>query len=349
MKHQSTPQILLGPDSLQQLPALLEGHKVLLVHAHRPVEDGLLEQVRVLLTSHHIQHENLGQILPNPKYRSVKRGIRHCRRTDCDFILSLGGGSTLQCARGIALGVRFKGDIRSFWTGKSRPGKALPVACVLTNPATGDELTDACTLVLKGKQRTIHAPQAACRFAILDPRLSILPWYPTMNQGFALYVRAFAAALSSREPDLTACVDVMKRVLECIRSLSTDLSDLEARSALFEAGVLSHKLKSTDPTGYIQLAQDLAFACSLPEGTALSSLFPAWLHSLARTDNERLETIARLVYGNGTDLLTQTSQLLGDMKLAGSLPEAGLSLSRKELKSFTDSRYLQKILLAANK
>lgn len=187
------------------------------------------------------------------------------------------------------------------------------------------------------------------RGELLDPRLSILPWYPTMNQGFALYVRAFAAALSSREPDLTACVDVMKRVLECIRSLSTDLSDLEARSALFEAGVLSHKLKSTDPTGFIQLAQDLAFACSLPEGTALSSLFPAWLHSLVRTDNERLETIARLVYGNGTDLLTQTSQLLGDMKLAGSLPEAGLSLSRKELKSFTDSRYLQKILLAANK
>ncbi|WP_304737370.1 iron-containing alcohol dehydrogenase [Dubosiella newyorkensis] len=103
--------IEIGPDSLSKLPALIKAHgtKVLLVHGHRPLEDGLLQKVRVLLNEEHVPHANLGQILPNPKYSSVKRGIEVARKEKCDIILALGGGSTLQCAKGIALGVPYQG------------------------------------------------------------------------------------------------------------------------------------------------------------------------------------------------------------------------------------------------
>lgn len=169
-------QIVLGPKSIDQLPELLAkaGHKVLLVHGHRPVEDGLLATVRLILNQAGFPHANLGQILPNPKYESVKRGIETARKEDCDIILSLGGGSTLQCAKGIALGLYYKGDVWDFWTGKKKPKKTAVVASVLTNPASGAELSSGCTIVRKGKQREIHLPSLVCDFAILDPTLSML-------------------------------------------------------------------------------------------------------------------------------------------------------------------------------
>ena len=83
MTQNYEPQLVTGPGSLQELPLLLQGQKVLLVHGHRPVEDGLLQKVRVLLEQHGIARENMGQILPDPTFKSVNRGIRLCRKTGC--------------------------------------------------------------------------------------------------------------------------------------------------------------------------------------------------------------------------------------------------------------------------
>lgn len=92
MTQNYEPQLVTGHGSLQELPLLLQGQKVLLVHGHRPVEDGLLQKVRVLLEQHGIARENMGQILPDPTFKSVKRGISLCRKTGCTMVLSLGGG-----------------------------------------------------------------------------------------------------------------------------------------------------------------------------------------------------------------------------------------------------------------
>ena len=350
MKQPNTPQILLGPDSLHQLPKLLEGHRVLLVHGHRPVEDGLLEQVRILLTENGIAHENMGQILPDPKYKSVKRGIRQARKTNCDYILSLGGGSTLQCARGIALGVPYKGDVWDFWAGKKKPGKALPVAAVLTNPATGNELSDKCTLVKKGKRKTFQSSALTCRFAILDPKLSVLPWYPTMNQGFTLFAHVFTSALSVPEERLAEYVDVLNRILESIQSLSENIDSIEARDSLFEAGVLSHKLRKPDPTGLMELSSELAFQYSLPRGTAISALFSAWWQGNYSRYTERMEQLGQKLFHCAPGrALENINVLLGHMKLADSLPAAGLQLSDKEVKSLTSDKNLRQILTVSSR
>lgn len=348
-----TPRLVLGPDSLQQLGDLIRenGHKVLLVHGHRPVEDGLLETVRCLLNKEGIPHANLGQILPNPKYGSVKRGIEVCRQEHCDLILSLGGGSTLQCAKGIALGALYKGDVWDFWTGRKKPTKALPVASILTDPATGDELNSSCTIVRKGKQRTIHSPQALCAFAILDPNLSQYPWYPTMCQGFELFVHDFSHAMDADEKGRKDAVDVLKQLLANIHALEKDLKNVEARDGLFRAGVLSHQLKSPSESGFTSLAGDLAFRFSLTRGTALSSLFLSWWDQLAKGRPEQLQLVAEDALGcNSLDKGRQAIvSLLQEMKMADSIPASGLTVTDKQLKGLTKDKSLRKILLTANR
>lgn len=125
--HENSQIIKIGPDSLEELPDLIQGcaHKALLVHGHRPVEDGLLTKVRILLNKEQVPYANMGQILPNPTYKSVKRGIKIARKENCDVIIALGGGSTLQCAKGIALGLHYKGDVWDFWTGKKNQRKPV--------------------------------------------------------------------------------------------------------------------------------------------------------------------------------------------------------------------------------
>lgn len=348
MTQNYEPQLVTGPGSLQQLPLLLEGQKVLLVHGHRPVEDGLLQKVRVLLEQHGIARENMGQILPDPTFKSVKRGIRLCRKTGCTMVLSLGGGSTLQCARGIALGVPYKGKIKDFWNGKKKPKKALAVAAVLTDPATGDELSDSCTLVKKGKQKKFRSPMLTCRFAILDPEQSQYPPYPTMNQGFVLVARLFACALEARDRQLPACREIMDGLLESIQGLETDIHNMEARTGLYKAGVQVHRLPVSDKSGLTTLAGDLAFACSLPLGTALSALFPAWWDVMMQKKPAQMQRISHILLGYGAQQGRQRMlSLISEMNLAASLPEAGLKLTARDIKGLTEDSMLRTVLQKA--
>lgn len=348
MTQNYEPQLVTGPGSLQELPLLLQGQKVLLVHGHRPVEDGLLQKVRVLLEQHGIARENMGQILPDPTFKSVKRGIRLCRKTGCTMVLSLGGGSTLQCARGIALGVPYKGKIKDFWNGKKKPKKALAVAAVLTDPATGDELSDSCTLVKKGKQKKFRSPMLTCRFAILDPEQSQYPPYPTMNQGFVLVARLFACALEARDRQLPACREIMDGLLESIQGLETDIHNMEARTGLYKAGVQVHRLPVSDKSGLTTLAGDLAFACSLPLGTALSALFPAWWDVMMQKKPAQMQRISHILLGCGAQRGRQRMlSLISEMNLAASLPEAGLKLTARDIKGLTEDSMLRTVLQKA--
>ena len=73
----------------------------------------------------------LGGVKPNPRSGLVYEGIELCRREKIDFILAVGGGSVIDTAKAIAIGVPYDGDFWDFFSGKV-PEQALPVGTVLT-------------------------------------------------------------------------------------------------------------------------------------------------------------------------------------------------------------------------
>lgn len=347
--------IEIGPDSLEQLPDLLKQHgkRVLLVHGHRPVEDGLLQTVRTLLNKAGFPHSNMGQILPNPKYGSVKRGIRIAQKDHCDIILALGGGSTLQCAKAVALGAKYDGDVWDFWTGKKEPEDALVIASVMTNPSSSSELRDSVTMVRKGEQKTIHTPYAQCAFAILDPKLSMYPPYPTMCQSMSLLADLTQAWLEGDDMERTLDSMLMKKLFESADALYKDSHDIESRNNLYWTGLLAHSTKLKTKSDLNTLANALSFAYSLPLGTALSALYPSWLGSLEKSQKEDLAKMGQELSGDASmdaaGCIAWLKEKVASMHLPLTLPETGAVLDGEMLKAVSKSKEQYALLCQANK
>ena len=115
------------------------GSKVLIHYGGGSAErSGLLGRVRESLNKSGISFIELGGVKPNPRDTLVYKGIDLCRSEGVDFILAVGGGSSIDSAKAIAAGVPYDGDFWDFYSGKSIE-KALPIGVVLTIAAAGSE------------------------------------------------------------------------------------------------------------------------------------------------------------------------------------------------------------------
>ena len=103
------------------------------------VRSGLIARVRESLEGAGLQVVELGGVRPNPRSGLVYQGIELCRAQGVDFILAVGGGSAIDSAKAIALGVPYEGDFWDFYCKKAVPQSALPLGVVLTMAAAGSE------------------------------------------------------------------------------------------------------------------------------------------------------------------------------------------------------------------
>ena len=164
-----------------------EGGTKVLIHygGGSAVRSGLLDRVKASLEAEGIGHVELGGVQPNPKSSLVYKGIELCRREGVDFILAVGGGSTIDSAKGIAAGVVYDGDFWDFYQGK-RIEKSLPVATILTIAAAGSE-GNGDTVVTKeveggNLKRDAHGDAIRPKFTILNPALTqTVPPYQTAS------------------------------------------------------------------------------------------------------------------------------------------------------------------------
>ncbi len=118
-----------------------------------------------------IAYTELSGIKPNPRLESVYKGINICRKENLDFILALGGGSVIDAAKAIAMGVKYSGDVWDFFTKDISCQAALPVGVVLTLAATGSEMNGNTVITREDTQRKLAYSSGLLRpaFSILDP------------------------------------------------------------------------------------------------------------------------------------------------------------------------------------
>ena len=93
---------------------------------------GLLSRIEASLDAAGIGYIELGGVKPNPRDTLVYEGIELCRKEGVDFILAVGGGSSIDSSKAIAMGVPYEGDFWDFYSGKAILQSALPVGTVLT-------------------------------------------------------------------------------------------------------------------------------------------------------------------------------------------------------------------------
>ena len=105
-------------------------HKVLLHYGGGSIKSsGLYERVVQSLQAAGVAFVELGGVKPNPLLSLVHEGIQLCRAQAVDLILAVGGGSVIDSAKAIAMGVPYQGDVWDFFTNKGRPPGSAAGRC----------------------------------------------------------------------------------------------------------------------------------------------------------------------------------------------------------------------------
>lgn len=165
-----------GKGQIENLSASIKqfgGSKVLLAYGGGSIKkNGVYLSVVEELKKGNIEFVECDGIRPNPPVQDVNKGINIYRQNACDFILAVGGGSTIDACKAMAAGVCYDGDVMDLMAdGKGEIKNAAPLASILTMAGTGSEL-DMGGVITAGenhKKHTIMHPLLYPKFSILDP------------------------------------------------------------------------------------------------------------------------------------------------------------------------------------
>lgn len=139
--YMTPTRLIFGRDAIAKLPEVMTqfGKKILLTYGGGSIKKiGLYQKVLEMLKGYDIVE--LPDIQPNPKYDpSVLDGVRLCKEHNVDVILSVGGGSVLDCSKAIAAGAKYDGDPWDLISYKVKAKAALPIVDIITLAATGSE------------------------------------------------------------------------------------------------------------------------------------------------------------------------------------------------------------------
>lgn len=139
--YMTPTRLIFGRDAIAKLPEVMTQFrkKILLTYGGGSIKKiGLYQKVLEMLKGYDIVE--LPGIQPNPKYDpSVLDGVRLCKEHNVDVILSVGGGSVLDCSKAIAAGAKYDGDPWDLISYKVKAKAALPIVDIITLAATGSE------------------------------------------------------------------------------------------------------------------------------------------------------------------------------------------------------------------
>ncbi len=178
-------RIIFGKGAIASLAEVLPTEaRILMTYGGGSIKvNGVYDQVRSAL--HGRDLIEFGGIEPNPTYETLMKAVDVCTRQDIDFLLSVGGGSTLDGTKFIAAAARFDaGDPWDILCKGAEVKSALPIGCVLTLPATGSESNRNAVVsrVSTQQKRAFGSPMVLPAFAILDPETTYsLPQRQTSN------------------------------------------------------------------------------------------------------------------------------------------------------------------------
>ncbi len=283
------------------------GSKVLIHYGGGSVvRSGLLGRVKASLEAENIPYVELGGVQPNPRSGLVYEGIKLCRAENVDFVLAVGGGSTIDSAKAIAAGVVYDGDFWDFYCGK-RVEKALPIGTILTIAAAGSEGSPDSVITLEDGmlKRGASGDAIRPRFSVLNPALTqTLPPYQT-----AAGITDIMAHLYERYLTNTKDVEVTDRMIEALLltmvhegpRVIADPNNYEARANIMWAGMMAHNNacgvgRSQDWNSH-NIEHELSALYDCAHGAGLAVTMPAVFTYVMQHDVMRFAKVAVRVWG----------------------------------------------------
>lgn len=306
-------RVVFGKGSIAKLKDLIgKDKKVLLIYGGGSIKrNGVYDQVMTALKGHTVIE--FSGIEPNPAYETCMKAVEIVKKENIDFLLAVGGGSTLDGTKFIAAASKYTGeDAYDIPKKDLTVSEAIPLGCVMTLPATGSEMN--CGAVISKRETkekfAFHSPAVYPKFSIIDPETTYsLPEQQVRNGIVDTYVHVMEqyATFDVNSPlqDYWS-IGIIRTLLEEAPKVFKDPKDYETRANIFWCATCG--LNYWINLGIVQdwsthmIGHELTAIYGLAHGQSLAIVLPRLWKNRFENKYKKLAKLAREAYGcNETD------------------------------------------------
>lgn len=300
-------EILFGKGRLKEAGKVASkfGCRCLLVTvpAFQEIEPAL-QLIKSVLKENGIEVVHFDKVIPNPTTEVVSAGAKLARETEVEFVIGLGGGSSIDTAKAIAVEATHQGSCWDYlYFRQTQPTeRTLPIIAIPTTSGTGSNVTAVAVVTnpLERSKSALSSPRLFPQVSIVDPELMLtLPPYMTAVTGFDAFSHAFESYITPKCSPYTEilALESIKLIFRYLNPAVRDGQDLEARGKMAWADTLAGLCIANSA---VTLPHGIAMALSgmypqVAHGQALASIYLPIMRFSLKYATEKFATIARLL------------------------------------------------------
>ena len=306
-EFQNPTKIVFGKGSIAKLSELMyKGEKIMMTYGGGSIKkNGVYDQVMKALEGFSVIE--FGGIEPNPDYDTLMKAVEICRKEGVGMLLAVGGGSVIDGTKLIAAAVDFKGDPWDLLVKGAQPGEVLPLASVLTMPATGSEMN--CNAVISRRATKEKFAMGHDKyypvFSILDPEVVYsIPKKQRANGLTDSFIHVFEQYLTD---DINAKIQdrwaegVFKTIVEIAPDVMADKPTYDACANYMWSATCALNFficpgVNQDWSTHM-IGHELTALCGLDHGVTLAIVLPGTMRVMKDAKMKKLEMFCKNVWG----------------------------------------------------
>ena len=337
------PETLEGPGSVKKLPELIKekGYSKVLVVTDKVLMDlGLPKGMLEAMDEGGIEYMIYDGVQPNPTDRNVNEGLKLFRESGCQAMVAFGGGSPMDCCKGIGAMAVKKGKTVEQLQGLFKVLHRIPtIFAVPTTAGTGSETTVAAVIT---NEKTHHKASMndtslMPKYAVLDPELTVgLPPKVTSTTGMDALchaVEAYTNNTYNSKLEKKLSEDAVKLIYDNLYEAYTDGSNIKARQNMQKAAFYAGRAFTRGCVGYVHaIGHTLGGLYGTPHGLAMSVILPHVMRQFGSAAHERLARLAEVCGMTGANDAEKAEKFISwieEMKAKMDIP-AGLDVIKDE-------------------
>ena len=307
-------KLFFGDEAQKNLAKALMpfGKKVLLTYGGGSVKrNGVYDDVIAALKSAGKEVVELPGVMPNPTVEKLNEGVKVARENNVDFILAVGGGSTIDYAKAVSVSAWYDGDAwQRFWVKQEDPTpgeRIIPVGAVLTMAGTGSEMNGGSVITnhaAKMKIGKVFGEDVMPKFAVLNPKYTFSLPQRQMVAGIFDTMSHILEQYFSGDDDSTSdylAEGLMRSVIASSRVAIKNPEDYEARSNLMWSATwaLNTLIGEGKPQDWMvhMIGQAIGAYTDATHGMTLSGVSVAYYRHIMRYGLKRFVRFAEVIWG----------------------------------------------------
>lgn len=301
--------VIFGKGTIAKLNKLIDRNKkILMIYGGGSIKkNGVYEQVKKALEGYNLVE--FGGIEPNPKYETCMKAVELIKQEGVDFLLAVGGGSTLDATKFISLAAKYNGDdaYDAIMIREEQVNDAIPLGDVITLPATGSEMNNGGVIsrLATDEKLPFHSDLVYPKFSIIDPEVTFsLPVRQTVNgivDTFVHVMEQYCTYDVNTPLQDGWALTILKTLIEEAPKVLANPSDYDARANIFWCATCG--LNYWIALGAVQdwsthmIGHELTAFYGIDHGQSLAIVLPRLLKNQKVSKSRKLAKLGREVFG----------------------------------------------------